>query len=113
MTGSAAGRVSANGASAPSIVERTVEVRKEPVALKSFDEWRKTEKGTPFWRCACAVASAHCLCGAKADASPRQAKSLFWCTGFTRCSYTNNRVERAVMVVCRPDAYSFWVSSAL
>ena len=28
-----------------------MEVRKEPVALKSFDEWRKTEKGTPFWRC--------------------------------------------------------------
>ena len=28
-----------------------MEVRKEPVALKSFDEWRKTEKGTPTWRC--------------------------------------------------------------
>ncbi len=46
------GRISANGASAPAPVERTVEtVRKEPVALKSFDEWRKTEKGAPFWRC--------------------------------------------------------------
>ena len=45
-------RTSANGASAPASVERTVEtVRKEPVALKSFDEWRKTEKGAPFWRC--------------------------------------------------------------
>ena len=32
-----------------------MEVRKEPVALKSFDEWRKTEKGTPLWRCALAI----------------------------------------------------------
>ena len=51
----AVGRVSQNGASAPtSIVDRTVEVRKDPVALKSFDEWRKTEKAHPIWRYAAA-----------------------------------------------------------